>query len=137
MISGAGQSTKFRWNLRVCWGRLQLEKLQQNETAKVNELSRTLNLRLNCDNIINNQESNGLDFNFLKENFKNPPSEYGLNCWWWWLNSNVTKEAITSDLEQIKNKGFNGALIFDDVETFVMYKIWIRPTNTKVIYNNY
>ena len=49
----------------------------------------------------------------LKENFKNPDSYYGVNCWWWWLNSNVTKEAITRDLEQMKAKGFSGALICD------------------------
>ena len=25
--------------------------------------------------------------------FQNPPREAGVRCWWWWLNSNVTKEA--------------------------------------------
>lgn len=29
------------------------------------------------------------------------------------LNGNVTKEAITRDLEEMKAKGFSGALIFD------------------------
>ncbi|MBC7758050.1 MAG: glycoside hydrolase, partial [Phormidesmis sp. FL-bin-119] len=45
--------------------------------------------------------------------FQNPPSEYGIRCWWWWLNGNVTKEAITRDLEEMKAKGFSGACIFD------------------------
>lgn len=45
--------------------------------------------------------------------FKNPPSQYGIRCWWWWLNGNVTKEAITRDLEEMKAKGFSGACIFD------------------------
>ncbi|GAI42100.1 unnamed protein product, partial [marine sediment metagenome] len=45
--------------------------------------------------------------------FRNPPHSAGVNCFWWWLNGNVTKEAITRDLEEMKDKGFNGALIFD------------------------
>lgn len=45
--------------------------------------------------------------------FKNPPQSYGIRCWWWWLNGNVTKEAITRDLEEMKAKGFSGACIFD------------------------
>ncbi|MBZ0258572.1 discoidin domain-containing protein, partial [bacterium] len=49
----------------------------------------------------------------FEDGFKNPPREYGVRCWWWWLNSNVTKEAITRDLEAMKSKGFSGAMIFD------------------------
>ncbi|MBN2326523.1 MAG: discoidin domain-containing protein [Candidatus Omnitrophica bacterium] len=49
----------------------------------------------------------------LEEGFADPPQQYGVRCWWWWLNSNVTKEAITRDLEQMKAKGFSGAMIFD------------------------
>lgn len=45
--------------------------------------------------------------------FKNPSQQYGIRCWWWWLNGNVTKEAITRDLEEMKAKGFSGACIFD------------------------
>lgn len=52
-------------------------------------------------------------YTYLKENFKNPSSLSGARCWWWWLNSNVTKEAITRDLEAMQEKGFSGAMIFD------------------------
>lgn len=45
--------------------------------------------------------------------FKTPPVRYGIRCWWWWLNGNVTKAAITRDLEAMKAKGFSGACIFD------------------------
>jgi hypothetical protein len=45
--------------------------------------------------------------------FQNPPPQYGIRCWWWWLNGNVTKEAITRDLTEMKAKGFSGACIFD------------------------
>jgi len=49
----------------------------------------------------------------LRANFKDPDRVYGVNCWWWWLNGNVTKEAITKDLEAMKSKNFQGAMIFD------------------------
>ena len=45
--------------------------------------------------------------------FKNPPSSFGIRCWWWWLNGNTDKETITRDLEEMKAKGFSGACIFD------------------------
>jgi len=49
----------------------------------------------------------------LDEGFVNPPPEARLRAYWWWLNGNVTKEAITRDLEEMKGKGFGGALICD------------------------
>ena len=49
----------------------------------------------------------------LEEEFRNPPHSPGIRAFWWWLNSNVTKEASTRDLEEMKAKGFSGALIFD------------------------
>ena len=49
----------------------------------------------------------------LEIDFRNPPHQAGIRCWWWWLNSNVTKEAITRDLEAMHDKGFSGAMIFD------------------------
>lgn len=45
--------------------------------------------------------------------FAQPSPHYGIRCWWWWLNGNVTKEAITRDLEAMKAKGFSGACLFD------------------------
>ena len=49
----------------------------------------------------------------LESGFLNPPAEVRLHAYWWWLNGNVTKEAITRDLESMKEKGFGGALITD------------------------
>ncbi|MBN1395256.1 MAG: glycoside hydrolase [Pirellulales bacterium] len=49
----------------------------------------------------------------LKQRFADPPAEARLRVYWWWLNGNVTKRAITRDLEQMKAKGIAGALIFD------------------------
>ena len=45
--------------------------------------------------------------------FLNPPPEARVRAYWWWLNGNVTKEAITRDLEEMAAKGFGGALICD------------------------
>ena len=49
----------------------------------------------------------------LAEGFANPPNTARLRAYWWWLNGNVTKAAITRDLEEMKAKGFGGALICD------------------------
>ena len=49
----------------------------------------------------------------LEDGFADPPLEARTRCFWWWLNGNVTKEAITRDLEEMKAKGFGGALLFD------------------------
>ena len=49
----------------------------------------------------------------LESSWDDPPCEARLRAYWWWLNGCVTKEAITRDLEQMKAKGFGGALICD------------------------
>ena len=49
----------------------------------------------------------------LEAGWQNPPAMSRARCWWWWLNGNVTKEAITRDLEQMKAKGLGGANIID------------------------
>jgi hypothetical protein len=52
-------------------------------------------------------------FEAIEAGFRQPPQRAGVRSYWWWLNGNVTKEAITRDLEQMKAKGFSGALLFD------------------------
>ena len=49
----------------------------------------------------------------LEAGWNDPPRMSRTQCWWWWLNGNVTKEAITQDLEEMKAKGFGGANIID------------------------
>ncbi|MDR3699523.1 MAG: glycosyl hydrolase [Candidatus Sulfopaludibacter sp.] len=49
----------------------------------------------------------------LREGFLNPPPEARLRCYWWWLNGHTTEAAITRDLEQMKAKGYGGALLVD------------------------
>lgn len=55
----------------------------------------------------------------LDAGFGNPPHSSGIRCFWYWLNGNVTKEALTRDLEEMKDKGFSGAAIFDGDNSFV------------------
>jgi hypothetical protein len=59
------------------------------------------------------EELQAIDYAWLKENFQSPARVSGVNCWWWWLNGNVTAEAITRDLEAMKSRNFHGAMIFD------------------------
>lgn len=49
----------------------------------------------------------------LVDGWNNPPMQSRIRAYWWWLNGNVTEEAITRDLEEMKAKGFGGALICD------------------------
>ena len=49
----------------------------------------------------------------LEEEFANPPRDFGVSCWWWWLNGNVTRDAIVKDLDAFAEKQFQGAVIID------------------------
>ena len=68
---------------------------------------------ISCIDENDQSESNSNLYNRIKEDFKTPPAESGVNCWWWWLNGNVNKAAITKDLEAMKSRNFQGAMIFD------------------------
>ena len=59
------------------------------------------------------KELRAIDYAQMKKNFEHPSNESGVNCWWWWLNGNVNKAAITKDLEAMKSRNFQGAMIFD------------------------
>ena len=69
----------------------------------------------NCknENALDAEIRDQYSYDKLKENFQNPTREYGVNCCWWWLNGNVTKEAITKDLEAMRARNFQGAVIVD------------------------
>jgi hypothetical protein len=49
----------------------------------------------------------------LRAGFREPPPEARLRCYWWWLNGNTDTVTITHDLEEMKAKGFGGALLVD------------------------
>jgi hypothetical protein len=67
-----------------------------------------------CDKTADrHREDKKISYRQMKNEFQYPPSKYGINCWWWWLNGNVNKAAITKDLEAMKSRNFQGAMIFD------------------------
>jgi hypothetical protein len=49
----------------------------------------------------------------LEQGFRKTPTADRPWCYWWWLKGNVTKAAITADLEAMKKVGFSGLLHFD------------------------
>lgn len=49
----------------------------------------------------------------LETGWDSPPNDAKVRAYWWWLNGNVDKEAITRDLVAMKDKGFGGALLCD------------------------
>ncbi|MEI8196037.1 MAG: glycosyl hydrolase [Phycisphaerae bacterium] len=49
----------------------------------------------------------------LSQGFAEPPLQARTRAYWWWLNGNVDKAAITKDLEWMKKIGMGGGLIFD------------------------
>jgi hypothetical protein len=49
----------------------------------------------------------------LRAGFSQPPPPARLRCYWWWLNGHTDNATITHDLEQMKAKGFGGALLVD------------------------
>ncbi len=49
----------------------------------------------------------------LERTFQTPPAAARPWVYWWWLNSNVTREGITRDLEEMHRQGIQGVLIFN------------------------
>ena len=49
----------------------------------------------------------------LERGFLSPPDSARPWVYWWWLDSNITREGITRDLEEMKRQGIGGALVFD------------------------
>ena len=47
----------------------------------------------------------------LEKAFDNPPESARPSGYWWWLNANVDKEAITRDLENFRAKGMGSVLL--------------------------
>jgi hypothetical protein len=49
----------------------------------------------------------------LEQGFRHVPMAEKPWAYWWWLKGNVTRPAITADLEAMKKVGFSGLLMFD------------------------
>ncbi|HEY6845238.1 MAG TPA: glycosyl hydrolase [Terracidiphilus sp.] len=70
-------------------------------------------LSMLCQQISPPGKSPVLSLEGLRAGFHNPPREARLRCYWWWLNGNTDEATITHDLEEMKAKGFGGALLVD------------------------
>jgi hypothetical protein len=49
----------------------------------------------------------------LERGFVTPPDWAKSWAYWWWLNGDVSREGIVRDLDEMKQKGINGVLIFN------------------------
>lgn len=49
----------------------------------------------------------------LDRGFRVPPEAAKPWAYWWWIHGNVDRASITRDLEEMKEKGFSGVLLFD------------------------
>jgi len=49
----------------------------------------------------------------LEAGFVDPPQEARLRCYWWWLNGNTDEATITRDLDEMRAKGYGGAILVD------------------------
>lgn len=56
---------------------------------------------------------NNFNYPYLEKGFLNPSSSSQPKVFWWWLNSYIDKKGATRDLEEMKQQGIGGALIFD------------------------
>jgi hypothetical protein len=88
-------------------------KIRHMKTNRLNLIVLGLILMLTACQNTKVTEKTGDVFNEVKANFQHPSRMYSVNCWWWWLNGHVTKAAITKDLEAMKSRNFQGAMIFD------------------------
>ncbi len=49
----------------------------------------------------------------MEREFQSPPTAARPWVYWWWLNSNVTREGITRDLEEMHRQGIQGVMVFN------------------------
>ena len=49
----------------------------------------------------------------MERTFQSPPAAARPWAYWWWLNSNVTREGITRDLEAMHRQGIQGVMVFN------------------------
>jgi len=49
----------------------------------------------------------------VKRDFVAAPREYQPRTWWRWVGGNISREGITKDLEEIRDKGMKGVTLFN------------------------
>lgn len=69
-----------------------------------------------------------------KTDFQKVPDSAKPWVYYWWLKGNVSKELITRDLEEMKDKGIGGFLLFDSRGYHDGYEDGIVPVPLKIKY---
>jgi hypothetical protein len=72
-----------------------------------------LGVALSCTLVAASGHKPAASANELAQAFESPPSDSQPWCIWWWLNGNASKEGITRDMEEMRDKGIGGAVVFD------------------------
>ena len=49
----------------------------------------------------------------MERTFQSPPVAARPWAYWWWLNSNVTRQGVTRDLEEMHRQGIQGVMIYN------------------------
>ena len=55
----------------------------------------------------------GGDLADVRAQFAAPDARSGVNCWWWWLNGHTDTDVLDRELRAMKERHFQGAMIFD------------------------
>ena len=95
---------------RATSGRFNLERSHKSRPARAARASVLLLVLVVAAALSTIPGARGGD---LESDWQHPPRDTRLRAYWWWLNGNVTKAAITRDLVEMQAKGFGGALICD------------------------
>lgn len=74
------------------------------------------------------------EWNISEDDFFSVPNSYKPWVYYWWLKGNVTKELISRDLEEMKNKGIGGFLLFDSRGYHDGFEDGLVPVPLKIKY---
>ena len=80
------------------------------------------------------EEINLIQTEISKADFLKVPDSAKPWVYYWWLKGNVSKELITRDLEEMKDKGIGGFLLFDSRGYHDGYEDGIVPVPLKIKY---
>jgi hypothetical protein len=66
-------------------------------------------------------------FATLERGFAEPPDSVRIGCYWYWVNDNISKEAVVEDLKAMKRAGITRAFIGNMGKLSYPYGDWQHP----------
>jgi hypothetical protein len=66
-------------------------------------------------------------FATLATGFTEPPDSVRIGCYWYWVNDNISKEAVVADLKAMKHAGITRAFIGNMGKLSYPYGSWQHP----------